>query len=131
MASLLKKGTKTYSIIHLKCPRCQQGNLFTEHNAFKVNTMLNMPNKCPVCNQNFVFESGFYSAALWTSYPIVIFVAILNVLIFFVGLHITGAWLLIITGVILIACQPYIMRLGRAILINNFVDYNPNYKQKQ
>jgi len=126
--AIFKKGTKLYSIVYLKCPRCQEGDLFTDKHPIYINTMLKMPPKCLVCKQNFVFESGFYSAALWTSYPIVIFCALSIVLIFFVGLHITGAWLLIITAVILLTLQPYIMRIGRSILINNFVDYNPNFK---
>lgn len=121
--ALFKKGTKLYSIVYLKCPKCQEGDLFTDKHPFHLQTMLKMPTNCPVCKQNFVFESGFYSAALWTSYPIVIFCALLIVLVFFIGLHVTGAWLLIITAIILITLQPFIMRLGRSILINNFVDY--------
>lgn len=91
--------------------------------------MLKMPPRCPVCKQDYVFETGFYSAALWTSYPIVILLAGIIILIVFGWLHISGFWLLLITGALLISLQPYIMRLGRSILINNFVDYDNRYPE--
>ena len=130
MKGLIKKETAAYSIFHLKCPRCQQGDLFTNKNPFHLNTMLSMPRKCPVCKQDFIFETGFYSAALWTSYPVVIVIAAINILIFNVWLHISGIWLLIITAIILLSLQPFIMRFGRAILISNFVKFDPAFRKK-
>jgi uncharacterized protein (DUF983 family) len=34
--------------------------------------MFDMPKRCPVCGQDYQIEPGFYLAAMWVSYPIVI-----------------------------------------------------------
>ncbi|MBK6834779.1 MAG: DUF983 domain-containing protein [Bacteroidetes bacterium] len=73
----MKRKSKLNSIITCKCPRCRQGNLFVEKNPWVYRTMLTMPDNCPVCNQDFKIEPGFYIGALWTSYPIVVVVGII------------------------------------------------------
>ena len=73
---MLKKGTKRYSIQKLKCPRCHEGDLFVNPTFFVYKKMLEMPNKCTICGQDFVIEPGFYTAALWISYPILLIVII-------------------------------------------------------
>jgi len=82
-----------------------------------------MPRCCPVCQQDFVIEPGFYSGALWTSYPIVIGIIIFSWLTLnsLLGLPASAVF---ITGTLLaIIFQPIIMRLGRAIWIHVFVSY--------
>lgn len=118
-----KEGTKLYSILNFKCPRCHRGDLFTNRNPYKLKHTLDMPAQCPVCHQDFKMEPGFYSGALWTSYPIVV------VLMIVFWLLIDQVFMLSITGIFLIVAllilmlQPVIMRIGRAIWINLFVRY--------
>ncbi len=121
-----KQGTKYYSIINLKCPRCQKGDLFKTSNAYNLLHMLDMPDSCPVCQQDFVKEPGFYSGALWVSYPIVIIIMLVACLcLYFIAglpfMYVMGGALLI-----LLALQPLIMRYSRAIWINLFVDFKGN-----
>ncbi len=129
--AIFQQESKLYSIVYLKCPKCHQGDLFKNKNPYRLNTMLTMPARCPVCNQSFQFEAGFYSAALWTSYPLVIVAAAIIVLICYVWLSISGAFLIAIVAVVLLSLQPYFMRIGRSILINNFVDFDQRYKSKK
>lgn len=85
--------------------------------------MLNMPDRCRVCGQDFKMEPGFYSGALWTSYPIVILLLIvLGVLMkaIFDPPFLTIFW---VVSAIVLMLQPVIMRLGRAIWINIFVKF--------
>ncbi|WP_157494924.1 DUF983 domain-containing protein [Flavobacterium sp. KJJ] len=85
----MKETTKLYNIFLLKCPRCYKGNLFTNPGLFVFKSILKMPERCPQCNQDFRIEPGFYSAALWISYPIVL---ILFVPMIFVGLILKEAY---------------------------------------
>ena len=123
MSLQVKKGDKLYSIAHLKCPRCQKGNLFTVANSYNLMKMLDMPDSCPVCKQDFVKEPGFYSGALWVSYPIVMGILILSGVVFHFVVKLSFYQVMIAAVVVLLALQPLIMRYSRAIWINFFVDY--------
>jgi hypothetical protein len=119
----LKKGTKLYSIIRLKCPRCQEGNLFVDKNPYHFKRVLEMPERCPVCNQDFQIEPGFYSGALWVSYPIfvLLIIPIAATLILYTQIPIGLIFLIIAISVF--GLQPIIMRVSRAIWLNVFVKY--------
>lgn len=125
----MKRKSKLNSIITCKCPRCRQGNLFIESNPWKYSTMLNMPDNCPVCNQDFKIEPGFYIGALWTSYPIVVVLGILLFLILNFVFQLTFFPTAFIIAISLIVLQPAIMRWGRAIWIGITVKYDPNYEK--
>ena len=125
----MKKGTKLYSVLKLKCPRCQIGNLFNNPGFFVLSGILEMPDKCPHCKQDFKLEPGFYTAALWISYPIV--------LVVFVPLIIMGFSLdslnrffryvyplIMLFGLLL---QIPLMRIARAILLNMSIDYTTKW----
>jgi uncharacterized protein (DUF983 family) len=122
------KGKKTYSIIHLKCPRCQEGDLFVARNAYNLKRMLEMPGTCPVCKQNFEMEPGFYSGALWVSFPIIVLIAIPFYLVMDFILGLSFEWMAFIMAVYILGLQPLVMRYSRAIWINVFVSYDPGAK---
>jgi phage FluMu protein Com len=126
---MLQKGSKLYSVLKLKCPRCQVGDLFTNPGLFVFSGILDMPNKCPHCKQDFKLEPGYYTAALWISYPIV--------LIIFIPLIILGLSLenmndffrflypfLIVLSFLL---QIPLMRVARAVLLNITIDYTTKW----
>ncbi|MNF49096.1 hypothetical protein D3C84_303600 [compost metagenome] len=125
----MKKGTKLYSILKLKCPRCQNGDLFYNPGLFVCTRVLEMPERCPHCNQDFKIEPGYYSAALWISYPIVL---ILFIPFIFLGISLNEMYTIsfrILFPIFIIIClllQIPIMRLSRAILINMTVDFRGN-----
>ncbi|HYV93965.1 MAG TPA: DUF983 domain-containing protein [Chitinophagales bacterium] len=124
----VKKGSKLFSIVHLKCPHCQQGNLFSVSKAYNLKRMLDMPARCPVCNQDFKIEPGFYSGALWVSYPIVVIVTLPLALTLLFRYHFSILPALLVPFAILFALQPLIMRYSRAIWINVVVSYDPETK---
>ncbi|CAN5194570.1 hypothetical protein BH09BAC5_BH09BAC5_28740 [soil metagenome] len=84
-----------------------------------------MPGHCPVCNQDFKVEPGFYSGALWVSYPIfvLLIIPIAAFLIFYTKLSV--GWIFLIIAIVIFGLQPFIMRISRAIWINIFVAYDP------
>lgn len=125
----MKKGTKLYSVLNLKCPRCQNGDLFYNAGLFVCTRVLDMPERCPHCNQDFKIEPGYYSAALWISYPIVL---ILFIPFIFLGISLNEMYTIsfrILFPIFIIIClflQVPIMRLSRAILINMTVKFRGN-----
>jgi hypothetical protein len=86
--------------------------------------MLEMPDNCPVCHEDFTVEPGFYTGALWISYPIVLIILIPFSLIQIMLLHISFVSAFIVSFIVLMILQPQIMRFSRAIWINFFVTYN-------
>jgi uncharacterized protein (DUF983 family) len=118
-----KKGTKKYSVLKLKCPKCHEGNLFVYKNPYRIKGGLKMDDNCLVCGQDFVIEPGFYYGALWMSYPVVILITIALALFFYFYLDYTLLVFMLILSVVMLGLQPLIIRLGRALWINVFVRY--------
>ena len=115
--------SKTWSIINLKCPRCQKGNLFSETNPYTFKDGLKMPDNCPICQQDFKIEPGFYIGALWVSFPIVIvLMALLSILLLAV-FKMQLEWFFVSITLILLFLQPVIIRIGRSIWIHIFVHH--------
>lgn len=118
-----KKGKKLYSIVHLKCPRCQEGNLFITQNAYNLRMFDKMPDKCTVCGEDFLRESGFYWGAMMVSHASTTLIAVIVHLIVysFAGWEIAPNVISII--VVILVLFPFVFRNSRAIWINFFVDY--------
>jgi len=125
----VKKGTKLYSILKLKCPRCQIGNLFKNSGFFVFTEILEMPDKCSHCKQGFKIEPGFYSAALWISYPIVLITFIPLVILGFSLDSINGVFRYVYPLIVLFIffLQIPIMRISRAVLLNMTIDYTTKW----
>ena len=120
--SLIKKGTKLYSIVKCKCPRCMEGDLFVNKNMYSMKGMFDMPERCPVCGQDFQIEPGFYLGAMWVSYPIVI-ALIIGFIAFghwVLGLHMLTSFMF--ATVILMLLSPPLIRYSRAIYLNIFAE---------
>lgn len=61
---------ETFSdIMHTRCPRCREQNMFLHH-TLDVKNMLKMHRKCPKCELDFMPEPGFYFGAMYFSYAI-------------------------------------------------------------
>ncbi|MCM4169853.1 DUF983 domain-containing protein [Arenibacter sp. TNZ] len=125
----MKRGTKLYSILKLKCPRCQIGNLFNNPGLFVFSRILEMPNKCSCCQQDFKLEPGFYTAALWISYPIVLIIFMPLIILGFSLNSIPGFFKIMYPFIILFSfmLQIPLMRISRAILLNMTIDYTTNW----
>ncbi|TDE16862.1 DUF983 domain-containing protein [Dyadobacter psychrotolerans] len=115
--------SKFYSVARMKCPRCHKGNLFVKRNPYSLKGSLDMPDRCPVCGQDFKIEPGFYIGALWTSFPIVIFIMTLLSILLLVYVKMEMNLFFVVITLILFSLQPIIIRLARAIWINIFVNY--------
>ncbi len=92
--------------------------------------MLTMPGNCPVCNQDFKIEPGFYIGALWTSYPIVVVVGVILFVLLSLILNLSFFPVAFIIAISLIVLQPVIMRWGRAIWISISVKYDAEFEKQ-
>lgn len=121
---LLRKGSKAYSIVNFKCPKCNEGNLY-ETRSFSFKKSFEMHENCPVCNQDFEPEPGFYYGAMFISYIFTAFFCIGFLLIF----HWVFDFSLLVSFGMLVAFIAIffvvIFRLARSIWISMNVRYNP------
>lgn len=118
---MITKGTKLYSVVHQKCPHCQEGNMF-KHGAASLKFAV-MNKNCPVCGFDFIQEPSFYFGAMYFSYGIqvAVFVFVYLVLRFTTNpadwVYIT--WMIVAAALIL----PLNFRWSRVAWINLFAKY--------
>lgn len=122
----MKKGSKIYSIFRLKCPRCHEGNLFLHKNAYSYSNLEKMPEKCPVCDQKYWPEPGFYYGAMYVSYALTIALSVAIFVAMTVLWRFEVLWYLGINAVSILLLFPPIFRVSRAVWANIFMSYDPN-----
>lgn len=121
----MKKGTKFYSIINQKCPKCHQGNLFEHKNSYNFKDITTMYENCPHCGLKYEQEPGFFYGAMYVSYALTVGLWVTLAVAIFTFINISP-WLFLAIGVIsLFLLLPIIYRLSRAIWLNIFVKYKP------
>lgn len=124
--SLIKKGTKLYSILHFKCPRCNEGDLFMVKNPYRLKYLDKMPHYCDKCGEDLHREVGFYYGAMMISHATTTLIAVIVHLTVY---HYYGWAIAPNLGsllTILIVSFPIVFRSSRAIWINMFSKYDPN-----
>lgn len=119
---LFRKGTPLYGIIHCKCPKCQQGDLFIHTNHYHLDGLLDMPDSCPVCGRDLQIEPGFYLGAMWVSYPIVMFLIIGSLLLahYVLRLHLIASF--VFAGIVLAILTPPLLRYSRVLFLYLFAE---------
>jgi len=124
-----------WSILNNRCPRCREGQLFKHSNPFDLKRNMLMNEKCPSCGQPTEIEVGFYYGTGYVSYGLSVaftvttFVAwkVLFGLSFSVDDNRIFYWMG--TNILLlILCQPLLMRLSRTLWLSWFVSYDKNWK---
>ena len=127
--ALFKKGKRAYSIFNMKCPRCQEGDLF-ETSSFSFQKPFDMPKECPNCGQSYMPAPGFYYGSMFISY---IFMGWFC-LAFIALLHWVLGWSTAASFALLIlVCAVFfvwIFRMSRSIWIGFNVTYDPKTKEQ-
>ena len=117
----MKRGTTAYSVLKLKCPKCQVGDLFVDKNPYHFKHCLLMFDRCEKCNQDFQIEPGFYYGSIWMSYPLVVLITIIITSFFYLYLEVNFLFFILILASTMLSLQPLILRFGRAMWLNIFV----------
>lgn len=121
---MFKKGTKIYSIVKGKCPRCQEGDFFKYKFTFNPKKITQLHSNCPNCNLKYMMEPSFFYGAMYVNYGITV---ALSVAIFVISAVILNFSLLQSFAAIIIALivlAPVNLRLSRILWINMFVSYH-------
>ncbi|MEX2592426.1 MAG: DUF983 domain-containing protein [Anditalea sp.] len=120
------KGSKIYSIVECKCPKCHEGDMFAPGTLYHPTKFYKMHAYCAYCDQSFEPEPGFYFGSMFVSYAI-------NTALFIIfwiatSFLVEDMSLLMILGIlfaVVIFLLPITFRLSRSIWINFFVHYDP------
>ena len=120
------------SVLGCRCPRCREGLLFKNPIAISLKKNMEMNAYCPVCGQRTEIEVGFYYGTGYVSYALALAVTGLTFVVWWLLIGFSFhdrrfMWWLIINSVLLIALQPWLMRLSRSLWISWFVHYDPNW----
>ncbi|MFT6700101.1 MAG: hypothetical protein ACJA2M_002501 [Polaribacter sp.] len=120
---MFKKGTKLYSIIKGKCPKCHEGNFFKNGLTFHPSKVTRLHENCPNCNLKYMLEPSFYFGAMYVNYGITVAISIVVFLIAKLGfnLNLLHSFLIVIGALLILA--PINLRLARILWINMFVNY--------
>lgn len=125
---LFSKGTKLYSILNFRCPRCHEGEVFEEKNPYKLGKLFSMHENCPQCELRYEVEPSFFYGAMYVSYgySVALFVATYIIMNLVYDPPIRD--IIIALGLIVFVLAPLVLRLSRITWLNLFVKYNPKKK---
>ncbi|UYQ95386.1 DUF983 domain-containing protein [Chitinophaga horti] len=129
------KRPSYFKVFACKCPRCRKGNMFADSNPYHLKSTMKMNDTCPVCGQQFDLEVGFYYGSGYVSYALSVAISAATLVAWWLtigmGLYDNRfIYWLVANGVVLVALQPLLMRLARAIWISFFVGYNPKWREQ-
>lgn len=119
------KGTKLYSIIKMKCPRCHEGDFFVSK-PYDLKKAGDLYQNCSNCNLKYSKEPGFYYGAMYVSYAlgVALFVALwVSFNLFFPNLSVY--WQVGIISISSVLLGPYLYALSKIIWANFFIKYDP------
>ena len=126
---LLSKGSKLYSILFNKCPKCHTSNFWASDNPFK-NMFFSTENSCKTCENcslDYELEIGFWYGSMYVSYAISVAVMLLFwSLTTFLFSTITTFNEILIIVIAIILVSPLNYHVSRLIWINFFIKYIPN-----
>lgn len=122
------KGSKLYSIFAMKCPRCNEGDLYkTSLKEFK--GIYNMHESCTHCGQEYELEPGFFWGAMYVGYGLSSGYMLTSFALLIWGLGFSVNKSFAITIFFGLFIMPIIARLARAIWLNIYVHYNKDQKK--
>jgi len=119
---MFKKGSKLYSILNNKCPRCHEGDFYVDKNPLHLKKILKIHDTCSSCKLNYTIEPSFFHGAMYVSYGLTVGLSILTVIICFL-LNLDLIVTFITVFVVLVLSTPFTLKLSRLIYINMFVGF--------
>jgi uncharacterized protein (DUF983 family) len=143
MENLTDKNRPTpnyfWSILTMRCPRCRRGDMFKHSNPYKklkLSYILDMYDNCPVCDQKYNLEVGFWYGTGYVSYGLAVALSAITFVAWWtlIGVSFNDNrvfyWLGINTC-LLVFIQPWMMRLSRVIYLYFFVSYDHDHENTE
>lgn len=110
--------------------------MFLVRNPYRFKSFMKMHQKCDLCGQPLEIEVGFYYGTSYVSYALTVAISVATCIAWWVliGFSLNDSRFFFWMGfniVVLLAAQPYLMRLSRSIWLSFFVKYNPNWRNEK
>ena len=127
---MFKEGTKLFSILKMRCPKCNKGRFYESH-PYNLKKIGEVKKECKNCNLKYDMEPGFFQGSYYVSYGlgVALFVAIF-VLKMLILPDLAYLSTLILMVVVLLILAPLLFSLSKIIWINLFVNFDTNYLEK-
>ena len=124
---MLKKGTKFFSILKMRCPKCNKGRFYESH-PYNLKKIGEVKKECNNCNLKYDMEPGFFQGSYYVSYGlgVALFVAIF-ILKMLILPDLAYLSTLILMVVVLLILAPLLFALSKIIWINLFVPFDNTY----
>ncbi|MCW5906419.1 MAG: DUF983 domain-containing protein [Chitinophagales bacterium] len=122
------KGSKLYSIVGMKCPRCHEGPLW--RSPFYKLKLYDMHESCPVCGLKYEREVGFWWGAMYVAYTFSSGALLIVMLVTLLVLKWELPAVFTAVGITALIGFTYNARLARSAWINMVVHYNPNWRKE-
>ena len=124
------------SVFKHRCARCRTGDMFLLKGSYNLKKLLKMNVRCPECGQFLELEPGFYYGTSYVSYVLTVALSASTFVAWWVviGLSLNDNrffWWLGTNSFLLIVCQPFLMRLSRALWLAFFIKYNSNWRTEK
>lgn len=116
------------SVLKMRCPNCRKGHMYTNKSIFPLGKLLDMPEECPVCGQEFELEVGFYYGTGYVSYALSVGLLFLSIALYWIIFGLSyddnSVYYALAASVgLVILLQPWLMRISRVLYLNIFVKY--------
>ena len=128
---MINKGTKLYSVLKGKCPRCHEGEFFKYSVTINPKKITKLYDNCPKCNLKYMMEPSFFFGAMYVNYAIAValFVGVFVIAKMLFGLTILQSFIAIV--VVSFLLTPFSLRLSRIIWINMFISFRKDSPLKE
>lgn len=122
---------KVEAAIKMKCPRCQEGDVFITKNPFVLGKITEMHTHCPECHLKYEKEVGFFYGSMFISYAFNIALFVTALVGYYMYFEPLIDWRVYISAylVLTVILFPVFYRLSRSLWLQFFNDYQPKYKQ--
>lgn len=102
------------SLLRGKCPKCEDGSVFSSNGQILLLKSPKMNDNCPSCNHKFMIETGYFFGAMFVSYALAVVQAIL---IFLLMINITtSANMLVLSIAVVMVLMSFVnFRFSRMI----------------
>ena len=121
---MFSQGSKLFSILFLKCPRCHKGD-FLEAHPYNLGKFNKVKKSCPKCQLKYSLEPSFYYGSMYVSYAVGVAIAItVYVLTLIFGVQTSMVTLFALIVAVLVVLMPYIGAVSKSIWANIFFKYD-------
>jgi uncharacterized protein (DUF983 family) len=108
--------------IRMKCPNCQQGDVFESKNPFAFGKMTEMKPNCPKCGIKYEKELGFFYGSMYVSYAFNVALFVVATVAYYLYFEERVDWRIYISSylALTVILYPVFYRLSRSLWLQLF-----------